>query len=68
MRASPCFDSPSFATGKRQRMRESNLWAVGPPDYFEEGSYLRVTDIDAELQKALGVQRDTPGDDPQPEP
>ena len=49
-------------------MRESNLWAVGPPDYFEEGSYLRVTDIDAELQKALGVQRDTPGDDPQPEP
>ena len=53
-------DSPQYATGKRQRMREAGLWRAGAAEYFEQGNYLRVVGIDAVIQGALGVRQDAP--------
>eukprot|EP00965_Chrysotila_dentata_P134970 4464202-Pleurochrysis_carterae.AAC.1 len=41
-------------------MREANLWRVGPPAYFEDGNYIRVTNIEVQLQDALRVNTDVP--------
>ena len=35
-------DTPDFPHGKRQRAREAGLWAVDPPAYFTEGTFVRV--------------------------
>ena len=53
-------DSPQYATGKRQRMREANLWASEDTSYFEQGFFIRVVDIDAAIQASLDVENDDP--------
>jgi hypothetical protein len=35
-------DTPDYPHGKRQRAREAGLWAVDPPSYFENGSFVRI--------------------------
>ena len=43
-------DTGQYAYGKRERMRQAGIWRSDPPSYYEEGKYLVISDVGAQVQ------------------
>jgi hypothetical protein len=43
-------DTGKYAYGKRERMRQAGIWRSDPKEYFEEGKFLVIPDVGAQVQ------------------
>ena len=51
--------------GKRQRAREAGLWAVDPPSYFTEGTFVRLVGPLYTAEQRVAIERRFPEWSPQ---